>query len=199
MCYNILFQISSTLGLSRQLTKLREHHNPQDQSLWSMRIYWITTHTRKIPSQYTAPKSACRILLPSPFLHLSRKLFISKVIFSAHLQFSPSYGCLGIPLYMASSAFVRHTLNALYSDISVVLRKVIVNTPRSRHPLSTHTGSSQPSEPEHDKHTSRSLKRKSREKSLFIGLCVTGTGRVSGGRGEWEVYVLTFFLFFHPC
>jgi hypothetical protein len=90
---------------------------------------------------------------------------------------------------MASSVFVRHTLNALYSDINVVLRKVIVNTPRSQHSLPLHTGSFQPTEHEHEKYTSRSSKKKSREKSLFIGLCVTGTGRVSGGRGEWEVYV----------
>ena len=95
---------------------------------------------------------------------------------------------------MASSVFVRHTLNALYSDISVVLRKVVVNTPRSR---KTSSESSQPTESEHENHTSRSpVKKKGREKSLFIGLCVTGTGRVSGGRGEWEVYVLFLFALF---
>ncbi|KAF8237458.1 hypothetical protein L208DRAFT_1356231, partial [Tricholoma matsutake] len=119
-------------------------------------------YSPKIRLSYTPP-----VALPAPFPK------------TLHVE--------GLPLYMASSVFVRHTLNALYSDISVVLRKVVVNTPRYRNPSSLHTGSSQPSEPEHEKHSSKSSKRKSREKSLFIGLCVTGTGRVSGGRGEWQV------------
>lgn len=32
-------------------------------------------------------------------------------------------------------------------------------------------------------------KHSSREKSLFIGLSVSGTARVSGARGGWDVYV----------
>jgi hypothetical protein len=94
---------------------------------------------------------------------------------------------------MASSAFVRHTLNALYSDINIVLRKVVVNTPGSRKPMSLHTEALQS---DRDHHTSKSSLKKNREKSLFIGLCVTGTGRVSGGRGEWEVYVFFSVYFF---
>ncbi|KAJ7148647.1 hypothetical protein C8R43DRAFT_925407 [Mycena crocata] len=75
----------------------------------------------------------------------------------------------GMPMYLASSVFVRHTLNALYSDLTVVLNKVSVDTP----PL-----------------TGGELdlpRRKSREKSFFVGLSATGIARVSGTAGEWEV------------
>ncbi|KAJ7083661.1 hypothetical protein B0H15DRAFT_850307 [Mycena belliarum] len=64
----------------------------------------------------------------------------------------------GFSLYLASSVFVRHTLNALYADLAVALNKVALAAP-----------------PAH------------REKSLFIGLTVTGVARVSGAPGEWEV------------
>jgi len=40
---------------------------------------------------------------------------------------------------------------------------------------------------DHDTPAGRPGRRKSREKNVFIGLCVTGVGRVSGARGEWEV------------
>lgn len=83
---------------------------------------------------------------------------------------------------MASSAFVRHTLNALYSDLNVVLRKVIVKTPSS-HPSTQATTASEQPEPQ----KRRPGKKSSREKSLLVGLCVTGTSRVSGSLGEWEV------------
>lgn len=150
-------------------------HNEDSESIYSP----------KIRLSYTPP-----VALPAPF---PKTLHVEGNDVSAFVLNQISFSDTGLPLYMASSVFVRHTLNALYSDISVVLRKVVVNTPRYRNPSSLHTGSSQPSEPEHEKHSSKSSKRKSREKSLFIGLCVTGTGRVSGGRGEWQVYVPLFF------
>ncbi|KAK7053827.1 hypothetical protein R3P38DRAFT_2683105 [Favolaschia claudopus] len=79
----------------------------------------------------------------------------------------------GMPMYIASSAFVRHTLNALYSDLKVVLNKVAVETPKS-----PAAGDPQlPLKP----------RPKSREKSLFVGLTATGLARVSGAAGEWEV------------
>lgn len=74
-------------------------------------------------------------------------------------------------MYITSSVFVRHTLNALYSDLRVVLNKVSVETPRSG------------GDPELQPKT----RRKSREKSLFVGLTATGVARVSGAAGEWEV------------
>ncbi|KAJ7198819.1 hypothetical protein GGX14DRAFT_468959, partial [Mycena pura] len=67
----------------------------------------------------------------------------------------------GMPMYLASSVFVRHTLNALYADLKVTLNKVA---------LDAH------GEP-----------RKNREKSLFVGLTASGIARVSGAVGEWEV------------
>ncbi|KAJ7621105.1 hypothetical protein FB45DRAFT_928392 [Roridomyces roridus] len=75
----------------------------------------------------------------------------------------------GAPLYFTSSVFVRHTLNALYSDLKVVLNKVSVNT--------------------HGESDLQMLKprRKSRDKSLFVGLGVSGIARVSGAPGDWEV------------
>ncbi|KAJ7715717.1 hypothetical protein DFH07DRAFT_361329 [Mycena maculata] len=78
----------------------------------------------------------------------------------------------GLPMYLASSVFVRHTLNALYSDLRVVFNKVSVNTP----PL-----------PVGDLDLQPKARRKSREKSLFVGLSATGIARVSGAAGEWEV------------
>ncbi|KAF9261110.1 hypothetical protein L218DRAFT_870659 [Marasmius fiardii PR-910] len=86
----------------------------------------------------------------------------------------------GLPLYIASSAFVRHTLNALYSNLSVVLHKVSLNTPKSSHPSHQEESSSFPPD--------NTVYRKNREKSLFVGLRVTGTSRVSGSLGEWEVH-----------
>ena len=75
-------------------------------------------------------------------------------------------------MYLASSVFVRHTLNALYSDLAVALNKVSVHAPTRR------------------------------EKSLFIGLTAAGLARVGGAPGEWEVYVsFLMFLFrilIHP-
>ncbi|KAJ7654771.1 hypothetical protein B0H17DRAFT_1099536 [Mycena rosella] len=67
----------------------------------------------------------------------------------------------GWQMYLASSVFVRHALNALYADLAVALDKVAVApaTPTS----------------------------KSRDKSLFVGLTATGRARVSGAPGEWEV------------
>ncbi|KAJ6617585.1 hypothetical protein B0H10DRAFT_2033082 [Mycena sp. CBHHK59/15] len=85
----------------------------------------------------------------------------------------------GMPMYLASSVFVRHTLNALYSDLKVVLNKVSVNAPGSAGPNAN-------GEPDLPGQQLRA-RRKSREKSLFVGLSATGVARVSGGAGEWEV------------
>ncbi|KAH9949738.1 hypothetical protein B0H21DRAFT_88273 [Amylocystis lapponica] len=85
----------------------------------------------------------------------------------------------GLSMYMASSAFVRHTLNALYTDLHVVLRRVRVHGPPA--------AGAGPSpglagvDPPRGKH------RSMREKSLFVGLAVEGVARVSGVRGGWEV------------
>lgn len=83
---------------------------------------------------------------------------------------------------MASTVFIRHTLNALYSDLNVTLQKLIVNTPSSSHSPGTVDSEAESYKPKHGK-------RLSREKSILIKFCVTGNARVSGSAGEWEVYV----------
>ncbi|KAJ7026135.1 hypothetical protein C8F04DRAFT_1126279 [Mycena alexandri] len=75
----------------------------------------------------------------------------------------------GMPMYLASSVFVRHTLTALYSDLKVALNKVSVDAAPPLGDLQL------------------KARRKSREKSLFVGLTATGIARVSGAVGEWEV------------
>ncbi|OCH83832.1 hypothetical protein OBBRIDRAFT_799584 [Obba rivulosa] len=97
----------------------------------------------------------------------------------------------GLPLYMASSVFVRHTLNALYTDLRVTLRRVRVHGPRTGTNGSSLAGgpaslpglSDQSPGPEGAARARRSV----REKSLFVGLDVSGVARVSGERGGWEV------------
>ncbi|KAF7321951.1 hypothetical protein MKEN_00717600 [Mycena kentingensis (nom. inval.)] len=68
----------------------------------------------------------------------------------------------GISMYLASSVFVRHTLNALYTDTQVTLNKIAVDP----------------------------LKKGRREKSLIVDLTASGIARVSGAPNEWEVYVV---------
>ncbi|OBZ77299.1 hypothetical protein A0H81_01782 [Grifola frondosa] len=71
-------------------------------------------YSPKIRLSYTPPTP-----LPSPFPR------------TLHVE--------GLPLYMASSAFVRHTLNALYTDLRVELRRVRVHGPRSSPSMSRYS------------------------------------------------------------
>ncbi|PFH49615.1 hypothetical protein AMATHDRAFT_147309 [Amanita thiersii Skay4041] len=85
----------------------------------------------------------------------------------------------GLPLYIASSAFVRHTLKALYTDLHVELRKFEVWTPNSDSETTGPVGSGE---------LIGGKKRLiNREKSLLVGLKVVGIARVSGAPGEWNV------------
>ncbi|KAI0788918.1 hypothetical protein BC629DRAFT_1593421 [Irpex lacteus] len=81
----------------------------------------------------------------------------------------------GLHLYIASSIFVRHTLNALYTDLVVDITRARVNNGGTVANGGTTSGSE----------TSRF--NKSRERSVAFGLMVTGIGRVSGTRTEWEI------------
>jgi len=76
----------------------------------------------------------------------------------------------GAPLYVTSSVFVRHTLNALYSDLQVDL-------------LSARAAPPQP--PSHPSSSNRPGKGRDRSLSMRIG--VSGLARVSGTKSEWEV------------
>ena len=77
--------------------------------------------------------------------------------------------CPGAPLYITSSGFVRHTLNALYSDLRVDLLSVrTISPPSSSPPSSSQLG-------------------KSRDRSLSMRIGVSGLARVSRAKSEWEV------------
>lgn len=89
----------------------------------------------------------------------------------------------GLPLYLASSVFVRHTLSALYTDLRVELQRITVHGPRS----SCSTDCPEPGVPADPRQSQRGEIRSIREKSLFIGLMVHGTNRVSKAQGGWQV------------
>ncbi|KAG7440521.1 uncharacterized protein BT62DRAFT_937921 [Guyanagaster necrorhizus] len=104
-------------------------------------------YSPKIRLSYTPP-----VQLPSPFPQ------------TLHIE--------GLPLYLASSAFVRHTLSALYSDLQLTLQKFSVDG--SRASLSDAEPSSQV--------------EKSRDKRLTVLFRVNGIARVSGSEGVWDVH-----------
>ena len=94
---------------------------------------------------------------------------------------------IGLPLYNASAVFIRHTLNALYSDLSVELKRITVNFPGdgdgdgdSRERQRSQEGANEPGQ-------FPKPSRRSREKSVFIALTVSGNARVSGSLGVWDV------------
>ncbi|EGN97122.1 hypothetical protein SERLA73DRAFT_57671 [Serpula lacrymans var. lacrymans S7.3] len=107
-------------------------------------------YSAKVRLLYTPP-----VPLPSPFPR------------TLHIE--------GLPLYMASSVFIRHTMKTLYSDLHVTLRKMTVQSAASSQAKSE------------EPYAKREKNFHRREKSLFVSLCVTGTTRVSGGRGQWEI------------
>jgi hypothetical protein len=76
-------------------------------------------------------------------------------------------------------------MNAIYTDLTVNITKMIVNTPKG--PLLP---------PDLDNRGySTKQRRMDREKSIRIRQVVNGIGRVSGKPAEWETSVF-FFLFF---
>jgi hypothetical protein len=83
-------------------------------------------------------------------------------------------------LYSASAGFVRHTLNALYADLDVELKRITVDNSSS---------SSAPSTLKSANEEDQGKKQHRRKKDLFVALKVSGNNRVSGGIGEWEVSV----------
>jgi hypothetical protein len=102
----------------------------------------------------------------------------------------------GLHLYNASAVFVRHTMIALYSNLSVELKRITVNSSSSRSPSAPSPQSGEGSDAESGgrgvdewtRGTSEKAKpRHRREKSVFIALTVTGKVRVSGSLGIWDV------------
>ena len=79
-------------------------------------------------------------------------------------------------------------MNALYSDLSVVLTKVIVNVPSPPTTTTKSLGGSA------EMGTTKKVRLR-REKSLLVRQNVTGIARVSGKPGEWIVYVFLSYVF----
>ncbi|KAA1477851.1 hypothetical protein DENSPDRAFT_829287 [Dentipellis sp. KUC8613] len=78
----------------------------------------------------------------------------------------------GLPLYLASALFIRHTLNALYTDLTLTILSLSV-LPASSSPLtSPHLPASAPP---------------ARDKALHVRFAVAGRSRVAGARAEWDV------------
>ena len=75
-------------------------------------------------------------------------------------------------------------MNALYSDLSVVLTKVVVNAPSPPTTTTKSLGGSA------EIGTTKRIKL-SREKSLLVLQDITGIARVTGKPGEWMVYVFS--------
>lgn len=76
-------------------------------------------------------------------------------------------------MYLASSSLLRHTMSALYTDLTVVNLKLTADAP-----LSTgHNPSPIPPR-------KRGL---SREKSIILRQIVTGVARMTGKPAEWEM------------
>jgi len=94
---------------------------------------------------------------------------------------------------MASSVFVRHTLNALYSDLHVEIKRVrSPSSSQSGEMLPSALGGEEQSQSGKDQgvgeeENKKKSMKKNRDMSIFIGLCVRGTARVSGAIGEWDV------------
>ncbi|KAF5354322.1 hypothetical protein D9756_007344 [Leucocoprinus leucothites] len=115
-------------------------------------------YSPKVKLEYTPPTA-----LPAPFPR------------TLHVE--------GLSLYHASASFMRHTMNALYSDLAVTLTKVSFHGP----PSLPHKGSTGDGDLGTELMPRSEKKRQSREKSALVRFMVTGTARVSGGVGEWEV------------
>ncbi|OSD07683.1 hypothetical protein PYCCODRAFT_1429912 [Trametes coccinea BRFM310] len=92
----------------------------------------------------------------------------------------------GLSLYLASSAILRHTLNALYTDLYVELQRVRVHGPRSSSTSGLSADRPDPDDPV-DGPRQQGKTRSIREKSLFIGLTVRGINRVSKAESSWAV------------
>ncbi|KAF4610089.1 hypothetical protein D9613_010446 [Agrocybe pediades] len=83
--------------------------------------------------------------------------------------FPKTFHIEGFQLYLASSSFIRHTMMALYSDLTVENIKLVLDT------LPADTSS-----------TSKK-RRISREKRVILRQNVAGTARVTGKPGEWTI------------
>lgn len=90
----------------------------------------------------------------------------------------------GLPLYLASSMLLRHSLHALYTPLTLTVTSVRVSSTRP-----PGSGPSIPSlPPSHRPGESAKHERAyERQKSLTVGFDIDGRGRVGGGKAHWEI------------
>jgi hypothetical protein len=111
-------------------------------------------YSPKIQLQYTPPPPTLPVPLPFPHtLHID-----------------------GLPLYRASSVFVRHGLTMFYTDLRLELRSCRVLPYDTKGENGIENSASI-----HQEGTNR------RERRFTVGFAVLGLSRMGGGRKEWDV------------
>ncbi|KEP50958.1 hypothetical protein V565_070400 [Rhizoctonia solani 123E] len=148
-----------------------EHEGPISDAEWEIRVgraisiltatlpdfFKLGLVTRFDASTSTSPFAFVEAVHPSPDLIYARNIRFryappgDEGVFPRVLQIE------GLPLYFASAAVVRTSLNALYSDMHVSLNSVEV------------------------------LTHGAREREIKIGFIVGGSSRVGGGKAEWDI------------
>jgi hypothetical protein len=145
-------------------------------------------YSPRVKLEYTPPTS-----LPPPF---PRTLHVEGACHEPSFAHAMNGTYIGLPLYLASAAFMRHTMNALYSDLKVTLMKVAVNVPpSSSSPRKTTSNSSDGLTEEPQPRQPEKKGQLVREKSVIVRFMVTGNARVGGGESDWEMYVPLCFVF----
>ena len=147
-------------------------------------------YARDIRLEYTPP-----VALPVPFPRVLSVEGQYLNLFDTRYHHSTFFNSTtGLPLYVASSLFVRATLGTLYTDLNVNMHKIQVRTPTG----GTSTPSSPPSSKPLQSPPAMSDERSEinwsrRQLSLMIGLLVSGKSRLalSEANAEWDVYVLS--------
>lgn len=156
-------------------------------------------YSPNIRLQYTPP-----IALPAPFPKTFKLQGACCGLFVIPMRIGTNEIIyLGIQLYLASSALVRHTMNTLYHDLEVGLSKVSVHSgppPPDHTPDDSTSYSSLSSELGYSPQSgdkgvltsgegqeTRKRRVVSRDKYLLVRQVVSGVNRVSGQTGEWEV------------
>lgn len=98
----------------------------------------------------------------------------------------------GLHLYIASSVFLRHTLNAIYTDLHVDLRQARVQSMPSSPSSGTCAFMSICYLPLRADHSDQSSPRRAfREKAFVLGLTIRGVSRVGKAPAQWDVYVFS--------